>query len=124
MAKKNKDIDFTEVDEARAKEKSYFEKNFGVGGFDKDSLMDAFFKPAAGVKLDTDAEGLDFIRKKKEALQDAYKGVKFYPLPVSDITSDLQQIMQRNVVPELGAKKGKFVRVKTRLGRTKKTRIT
>ena len=27
MAKKNKDIDFTEVDEARAKEKSYFEKN-------------------------------------------------------------------------------------------------
>lgn len=49
MAKKNKDIDFTEVDEARAKEKSYFEKNFGVGGFDKDSLMDAFLSLQLGL---------------------------------------------------------------------------
>ena len=51
---------------------------------------------------------------------------RMFPLPVSDIAGDVVKLAPYQVIPEAMKKatKGKFIMVKTKIGKNKKTRIT
>ena len=101
--------------------------NFDEYILDADRLAESFLSPKRRMKLDTDSEGLELIKKKKKAFDETYSDREMFPIaetkmPITDLPSDLVSYSKSLVSPEK-ARQGKFVMVKTKIGKNRKTRI-